>query len=391
MPAHDVAILGGGIAGASLAWHLAHRGLSVLLVEREEHPGYHATGRSAAIFVGSYGGPVARILSRGSRPFLQEPPSGFCDGPLGHNRRLLFLATSGDEAAIAVRRQEIEETGAISHRLTADQLRTIIPILRTDVDWVGLEEEGTFDIDVDHLHQGFLRGAQSGGAVIRTGIVPAFMRRTDGGWTLVLEGATVDVRVLVNAAGAWADAVAVAAGAAPLGLSPRRRSACLVAPPPGLPITDWPMVVDIAERFYFKPEAGKLLISPADATPSPPCDAQPDELDLAIGVDAAQQAIDIPVRRIEHRWAGLRTFSPDGHIVIGHDAVLPDFFWLAGQGGFGIQTAPAAGRVAASLLLGDGIPDDLAALGLTAEAITPRRFAVNPPASRGEGFGEAGR
>jgi D-arginine dehydrogenase len=237
------------------------------------------------------------------------------------------------------------------------------------------------DIDVHALLQGFMRGARAAGATIVTGSPVTRAERRHGIWSIELADGPVTAPVLVNAAGAWADRVATACGAATLGLQPLRRTALLVEMPDGVDIREWPAVLDVDEQFYFKPEAGKLLLSPADETPSSPVDAQSDELDVAVGVERLETALDIEVRRVTHSWAGLRTFSPDRTPVMGFDPKVPGLFWCAGQGGYGIQTSPAMGRLAAALAMGERLPADVAAEGLTAKDLSPNRFTPSAAGS----------
>jgi D-arginine dehydrogenase len=371
----DYLIIGSGIAGASAAFELADHG-SVLLAEREAHHGYHTTGRSAALYAESYGNAPIRALTSASRGFYDAPPAGFAEHPLLTPRGCLHIAAPGQEAELEALRREIAAKGLTIERLTADEVRARVPVLRPEAVSEGLYEPDASDIDVNGLHQGFLRGAKAKGGEALTGAeLTALARNSDGLWQATFgDGSVIVARVVVNAAGAWADEVAKLAGATPVGLTPLRRTAIMIEAPAGWEIDHWPAVIDVAEAFYFKPDAGRLLASPADETPSPPCDAAPEELDIAICVDRIQAAADIPVRRILRSWAGLRTFAPDRTPVIGYDETAPGFFWLAGQGGYGVQTAPAAGRMAAALALGRAMPADLAARGLDAATFAPGRL-----------------
>jgi D-arginine dehydrogenase len=259
-------------------------------------------------------------------------------------------------------------------RLSAGEARARVPILRAGYAAGALWDGGARDIDVDALHQGYLARLRARGGVLCTGARIEALSRTPGGWEARAGDARFAAPVLVNAAGAWADEVGRRAGAAPLGLVPMRRTAILVDPPPGLSLGGWPLTIDVDERFYFKPEAGKLLASPADETPSPPCDARPEELDVAVAVDRLTQACDLVVHHVPHRWAGLRSFVADRSPVAGFDRRVPGLFWLCGQGGFGIQTAPALARCAAALVLGEPLPPDVVAEGVAAGALAPDRL-----------------
>ncbi len=367
----DFLVIGAGMAGASVAYELAARG-SVLLVEREDQPGVHSTGRSAALFSGIYGNATVRSLSRASRAFLSAPPDGFTAQPLLSRRGCLFAAPAED--APLIDRLQAEE-GAAVRRLSQGEARDLVPILRPEACAAALLERDAFDIDVNALHQGYLGGLRRRGGTMLTGAAPLAPEAQPSSFAMTLGGQEIEANVVINAAGAWADAVGEAFGAAPLGLSPRRRTVVLIEAPDAAGFDRWPCVIDAAESYYFKPDAGRLLVSPADETPSPPCDAQPEEYDIALAVDRFEKATTHPVRRISHRWAGLRTFASDRTPVCGFDPVVPRFFWLAGQGGYGIQTAPAMAMLAAALASGAAPPAALGEHGVEPAALTPARFA----------------
>jgi D-arginine dehydrogenase len=346
----DIAIVGAGIAGASLAAELAPHA-RVLLLEAEDRPGYHATGRSAAFWAETYGGPLIQPLTSASGPWLAE--HGFL-----HPRGALTLARAGDEAELERYVARFVAAGVRIERLGRPELEAAIHGLRPG--WVlGVSEPTCQDIDVGGLHGWYLAEAQRGGVELRcrAGLVEA---ASDHGWRLrTTDGAAITCDTLVNAAGAWADPVAELAGARPLGIVPLRRTVAQLAVAPPAPPT-LPLVLDLAGTFYFKPESGRLWLSPHDETPCLPCDAAPEELDVAIAIDRFEQVVDWRVERVEHKWAGLRSFAPDRLPVYGPDPRRPGFFWFAAQGGFGIQTAPAAARLGAQILLGIA-PDDLTA------------------------------
>jgi D-arginine dehydrogenase len=270
--------------------------------------------------------------------------------------------------------------------LDAAAMRRLVPVLRADYGAAAILDSGVMDVDVHALHQGFLRGAKAAGATLVTNAEILRLIRRGPVWTAETAAGSFTAGVIVNAAGAWADAVAALAGARTVGLAPLRRTAMLLDPPAGMIVDRWPAVIDVDERFYFKPDAGKLLASPADETPSPPCDARPEEIDLALGIDRVQRAADIPVARIARSWAGLRSFVADRSPVIGFDAEAPAFFWLAGQGGYGIQTAPALSLLAAALARGESVPSGLVAFGITTSRLSPDRRELSPP-SRPETLG----
>lgn len=374
MDSFDVVIAGAGIAGASLAFFLSGR-RSVLLLEREPQPGYHATGRSAAMFMESYGPPQVRALTRASRAFYEDPPPGFSAQPVLHPRGVLYVAFEGQQALLAQMEAGLLAEGQAVHRLDAQAARQRVPALREHGLLGAIAEPHAQDIDVHALHQGFLRGARARRALLRCGAHVESARHDGRQWTVSISGgAEVRAGVLVNAAGAWADDLALACSVAPMGLQPRRRSAFTFDVPAGMDVSAWPTVVGIAEDWYFKPDAGRLLGSPANADPVPPQDVQPEELDIALGIHRIEQATLLTVRRPASTWAGLRTFAPDGELVVGFDPAGPAFFWLAGQGGYGIQSAAGCGELAAALLCGDPLPDGLRAHGVDPAAVSPARL-----------------
>ncbi|MQX36132.1 NAD(P)/FAD-dependent oxidoreductase [Roseospira navarrensis] len=383
----DILILGAGMAGASVGYALAGRGVSVLLLEREDQPGYHSTGRSAALFSETYGPPLVRRLSAASRAFLDAPPDGFTEVPLLTPRGLLAMGLPGQDEAIDALVDEAcagGGPGTMEH-LDAAALLEAVPILRPGVFTSGALEPGARDMDVDALHTGFLKGLRRMGGRVLAGAEAAALSHAGGVWRVATRGGAVcEAPVVVNAAGAWADEVAGLAGVRPLGLTPKRRTALLVDAPAGASVAGWPMTGDLDDTVYFKPDAGRLLLSPADATPVPPQDVQPELEDVAVAVDRFQRITTHTVERPRATWAGLRSFVPDGVPVAGF-APEPDaggasgFFWLAGQGGYGIQTAVGLARAAAALALGEALPDDVAAKGVTAAALAPERPTLSVP------------
>jgi D-arginine dehydrogenase len=362
----DVVVIGAGMAGASIAAFLSeHR--RVALVEAEEAAGYHTTGRSAALWTANYGPPDVRLLTHLSRDFFEAPPDGFASVPLMKPRLVLFLAT---EAQIPELDQALAG-GFGLRRVTVADAETMLPALRKGYAAAAAVEEDAFDMDVSAIHQGFLRQLRSRNGVLALRHRAAGIARHGDAWHVeTSSGAVFEAGIVVNAAGAWGDEVALQANVAPLGLIPKRRTAAIVDPSPWN-AEQWPMVLDVSENWYARPEARtRLMVSPADETPTYPHDVQPEEIDIAIGIDRMRQALDIQVRRIEHSWAGLRTFTPDGSLAFGWDRDQEGFFWCVGQGGYGIQTAPAAGRLAAALVLGHNPGDAAAAVA----AIDPGRF-----------------
>ncbi|HEX3367777.1 FAD-binding oxidoreductase [Phenylobacterium sp.] len=367
MPAFDFLIIGSGMAGAGAAYELADGG-RVLLLEREEAHGHHTTGRSAALFMESYGNDVIRGLTRASRAFFEAPPEGFTDYPLLTPRGCLHLARPDQIEALA-------GVPGVVGPLDKAAVLAMVPALREGYVGAGLYEADAMDADVAGLHQGFLKGAKTRGAEIRLNAeVTGIARHGDGFVVTVASGESFEAAVVVNAAGAWADVVGRMAGATPIGLRPMRRTAVIVDAPEGLDIRSWPAVIDVDEQFYFKPDAGRILASPADETPAEPHDAWADDMDVAICIERVQEAADIPVRRIVRSWAGLRSFVADRSPVIGYDDAAPGFFWLAGQGGYGVQTAPAAARAAAALARRRDLPADIVGEGVTAQSLSPGRL-----------------
>jgi D-arginine dehydrogenase len=363
----DIAVIGAGMAGATAAAFLsAHK--RVALIEAEEVAGYHTTGRSAAIWIQNYGPPDVRELTRLSRPFYEAPPAGFTDIPLIRRRPVLLLATDAQMPDL----DDAIAAGQGIRRVTIEAAHVLVPALRPGYLAAAALEDDAFDMDVAAIHQGFLRMLRANSGVLELRSRAGRIERRAGVWEVeTASGAIFRAPVVVNAAGAWGDDVAALAGVVPLGLQPCRRTAAIVDPSP-FDVTDWPMIVDVAEQWYARPEARtRLMVSPADATPTHPHDVRPEEIDVAIGIDRMQQALDIPVRRVEHSWAGLRTFTPDGSLAFGWDPRAAGFFWCVGQGGYGIQTAPAAGRLVADLVLGREARDAAA----LATAIAPGRFS----------------
>ncbi|MFO1338599.1 MAG: FAD-binding oxidoreductase [Burkholderiaceae bacterium] len=369
----DFIVIGAGIAGASAAAWLA-QSARVAVLEAEPQAGYHATGRSAALYSAIYGNETIRALTRASQGFFHAPPPGMAAVPLLRRRDTLFLVGPGQQAQAEhfLAAADIRER---TRALGADEVLARVPVVQRERVAGAVLDEGSADIDVDALHQGFLRQARAAGAELRLASGLRALERDGAGWLAhTADGGGWRAPVVVNAAGAWADGVAALAGVAPVPLQPLRRTAVLVDVPLGLDASAWPAVVAIDESQYFKPDAGLLLISAADETPSPPCDAQPEELDVAVAVARFETLTGRPVARVRHRWAGLRVFSPDRTPVVGFEPAVPGFFWCAGQGGYGIQTSPALGRAAATLALGRALPQDLADLGVDARQLSPRRF-----------------
>jgi D-arginine dehydrogenase len=363
----DAIVIGAGMAGATAGANLAARGLRVALLEAEESAGYHSTGRSAALWILNYGSPDARLLTGASRTFFEAPPDGFAEVALIARRPVVTLAPEAEVPALE--RLVAEGTGV--ERIGVAEVAAMVPALRPGYAAAACIERDAFDIDVAALHGGFLRGLRAAGGTLALRHRAGRIGRGGGGWTAeTLEGVRFAAPVLVDAAGAWGDEVAAIAGVTPIGLQPKRRTA-LILDPGEHDCSGWPLLGDVGHSWYVRPEARrKLMVSPADETDIHAHDVQPEELDVAVAVERMQAALDIPVRRVEHRWAGLRSFTPDRGLAIGEDAEAPGFFWMVGQGGYGIQTAPAAGRLLAALVARD-VPAELAAI---APLVDPNRF-----------------
>lgn len=365
MSRYDIVIIGAGIAGASLAAQVAPHA-RVLMLEAEDQPGYHATGRSAAFWSETYGGPDIQPLSRASHPFLSAPTPEMGGESFLSPRGELFIATREDRGVLD---RFVAEFAAAGVKLTQADPAAHCPGLRPE--WTeGLWDPTCSDIDVARLHAAYLAAARRAGADLVCGAAVAAANR-DGDWRIETGAGRFEGEVLVNAAGAWADPVATLAGVPAIGMTPLRRTMVQLRVDP--PATSaLPLVHDARDRFYFKPEAGRLWLSPHDETPSDPCDAAPEELDVAIAIDKLQSAVDWRIEAVERKWAGLRSFAPDRKPVYGFDPAIPGFFWCAGQGGFGIQTSPAASMLAASMLL--GVAPDPAIAHIDPATYSIRRF-----------------
>lgn len=370
----DVVVIGAGIAGASVAALLAPH-CRVAVIERENQPGYHATGRSAALFSTIYGNAAVRALSRASRDFLYSPTAGFSDTPLVQPRGTLYIARA-DQCQVLQAYAALPDVASAVHAVGPAQAQQLSPLLRPGYVQAALLEPDAVDIDVHALHQGYLRRLRQAGGTLQLDCGVTALRRQHAGWRVSAGEREFDAGVVVNAAGAWADALALLAGTASAGVQPLRRTALLVDAPAQIDTAAAPLTIDIDEQFYFKPDAGRVLLSPADETPSAACDAVPEDWDLAVAVDRIEQATQLDVRRVVRSWAGLRSFAPDRTPVVGFDVAAPGFFWLAGQGGYGLQTAPALAALAAAQILGQPLPEALRAAGVDAAALDPQRPAL---------------
>ena len=373
MQSTDVLIIGAGIAGASAAYFLAPH-CSVLVLEREAQPGYHATGRSAAMYSETYGNATVRAITTASKPFYFTPPPGFADYPLVTPRGALTVGTAADHDPLRALWQDMCALVPNVQWWTQDQILQRVPVLRPELAHCGVFEPDAMDMDVHAIHQGFLRGAKAAGAQLVCGAGVHAVQREGGGWRVDTAAGSIFAPTVVNAAGAWCDEVAQLAGVATVGLVPKRRTAFTTEAPAGCDISAWPLVIDAQESFYFKPDAGVLLMSPANEDAVSPQDVQPEELDIAIAVDRIETATTLQIRQVRRKWAGLRSFLADKTPVVGFAPDAPGFFWLAGQGGYGIQTAPAMGQLAAALVRGLPVPAPMVTLGVRAEDLSAGRL-----------------
>ncbi|MCF8197951.1 MAG: FAD-binding oxidoreductase [Sulfuritalea sp.] len=372
----DFIVIGGGIAGASAAYWLAPYG-RVVVLERESQPGYHSTGRSAALYAQSYGTPLVRAVTRASRPFYESPPPGFAEHPILSPRGVMFIGEHGQQDMLEAMLKELSAVDADIQAIDGAEVCRRVPVIKPE--WVvgAVLDQKSMDMDVNELHQGYLRGVRRQGGEIIGDADVCEMSRRDGDWQIrTTGGGSYSAPVVANAAGAWCDAIAELAGVSTIGLVPKRRTAFTFHPPSELDIHSWPAVVGVDESFYFKPDAGMLLGSPANADPVPPHDVQAEELDVATGIYHIEAATTLQIRRPARVWAGLRSFVSDGDLVAGFDTSASGFFWIAAQGGYGIQSANAMGRLSAALMRGEAIPEDITSEGVSVEALSPGRLRM---------------
>lgn len=370
----DYLIIGGGIAGASAGYWLSHHA-RVIVLERESMPGYHSTGRSAALYIAAYGTSQVRALTLGSRAFFDQPPAGFAEHPLLTPRGELLVDLIGDPDEL--QRQYLSARALVpeTRLLDVEESMAMMPILRREKVHGGIYDPSVCDIDTDALYQGYLRGIRRNGGEIHTDSeVQKLTRDAQGLWQVRTAQQHFSAPVILNAAGAWADHIGELAGAQKIGLQPKRRSAFVFAPPAELNIHAWPELAALDGSFYMKPDAGMFLGSPANADPVEPHDVQPEELDIATGIYHIEEATTLSIRRPARTWAGLRSFVSDGDLVCGFDPQVEGLFWIAAQGGYGIQTSPAMGQASAALVRGKPLPDALAAFGLTKAMLSPHRL-----------------
>jgi D-arginine dehydrogenase len=369
MHSFDIIVIGAGIAGASVAAHLAKEA-RVCILEMEDRAGYHTTGRSAASYEPNYGPPPMLAFTRASDAFFRNPPQGFADASLLTPRTSMFFVPAGQETAgEALLSKSVSLKEISEHRATE-----LYPVLRPGYANRIFLDMHTADIDVDLLHRGYLKLFRSAGGTLVLDAATERMERSSGTWTVQTKADTFAAPLVINAAGAWGDEIARMAGVKIVGLQPKRRSIGIIPEPDRTGVAAWPMVTDVGETWYSKPQSGKLMVSSADATPVEPHDAYADDMAIAEGIERMINATTLEIDRLEHSWGGLRTFAPDGNPVIGYDLSTEGFFWLVGQGGYGIQSAPALSVTAAELALRRTIPKHLLDRGLESHAISPERF-----------------
>lgn len=373
----DVIVIGGGMAGISVAYELAatHR---VVVTEAEAQLAAHSTGRSAAILIPSYGSETARPLTVASQAFLLDPPPGFTDMPFMSNRGALWIARPDQATSLEPVAAAAEEAGTQAIPLSAEEAVEMVPVLRPDRLHGALWEPDALDMDVAAIHQSYVRGLRQRKGEVVTSAPVSRIQRQGSAWVVEAGDHELTASILVNATGAWGDVIARLAGVTPVGLQPMRRTAFMVGGKDEW--VKWPMVIDADHEFYFKPDGPQLLCSPADETPTDPGDARPDPLDVALAIERINEATTLEIRSVRSEWAGLRTFAPDRSLVIGPDPEVPEFVWMVGQGGTGIQAAPATAQLTAALVRGEGMPGHIAEAGLDLSAVSPDR----PSLSSGE-------
>ena len=371
MSSSDIIVIGGGIAGLSAASVLSAHA-KVIVLEAEEAVGYHSSGRSATMLHYALGDPLVRALTLASRPFFEAPPRGFTDAPLGHRMPVLIHAREDELAELDQQHADIAPFARLE-RVGEDGVLELCPAIRTGEGGAvaGLVDRNGIRLDPHALLQGHARALRRKGGEIVTGARIGGLHRAGGGWTVTSEtGQTYSAPTVINAAGAWADAVADLAGIGRIGLMPLRRTIITFDGPEGADLSGWPFAKTVGDELYFAPESGRLFASPMDEVPTDPCDAQPDEYEVALAAHRVEARTTMKVGRIHSRWAGLRTFAPDRHLVAGFDPRAEGFFWLAGQGGFGLQTSPAMAVIVESLIAGTPWPIE----AVTASELSPARF-----------------
>lgn len=376
MSHYDVIVIGGGIAGVSIGYELS-KDRSVCLLEMESTLAFHTTGRSAATFLETYGGPEIRALTTGSRSFFENPPEYF-EAALMSPRPLLQFAKAGRGQVIADLHADVLPLVPDAELLSPEDVAKVFPLVRPGYVDAGMYEPGAMELDVHGLHQGYAKGLRAQkGEIVKSAPVVALTHSGDRWTVTTADGAEHTATAVVNAAGAWGDVVGEMAGAKSVGLMPLLRSIFMVSSPSGAETKDLPIFWDIDQSFYIKPEGEQFLCSPADETPTPPSDVSADMLEIARAIDEINAATTLNAKSVSSSWGGLRSFVPDRNFVVGPDADLPGFFWFVGQGGYGIQTSPASAMVGAALVRGEDIPADLSARGLDVAKLAPNRPGIS--------------
>ena len=368
----DIIVVGAGIAGLSAAAELVtDRHQQVIVLEAEEHIGYHASGRSASFFATAYGNDTVRAITACCETFLRSPPKELTEVELLRPRDYILMARADQQQALA---REAERMASKPTTIDATTICQRVPIIRPDYPESGLLVSNGGDLDADALLQGYLRQFKRHGGKMATSTRVSSLHRRDNVWQVSTDKGKFSAPLIVNAAGAWADRLGKMAALGSLDISPKKRTACLLKLPPQFTLDDWPMVTDVDEQFYFKPDAGMIMLSPCDETDSEAADVYADELDVAIAADRFQQATTVEVRRIQHSWAGLRTFAADRTPVVGFDPRTEGLFWLAGQGGYGVQIAPALAQLTRYLVTGHSLPRHYQVLTSLIDKLAPERL-----------------
>lgn len=368
-------VIGGGIAGVSGAYHLARSGVEVTVLEQEATLAFHSTGRSAALYFEKYGAEPNRALTKSSRAFFENPPVGLLDHLVLASRGVLWVGRPDQIVALRELVAGLDSSDP-ARWLDPDEAIALIPVLRRDLLGGAVWEPEALDLDVAAIHQGFVRGLRAAGASIEASCRVSTLKHRNGRWLVGAGGRQFEADVVVNAAGAWCDRVGALAGAITIGLTPMRRTAFMV--PGNDAWSSWPLVCNIDNEFYIRPDGSQLLCSLAEENPTEPCDARPEQVDIALAIDRINTHTTLDIRVVRSSWTGLRSFVADRAMVIGFDPVVPSFFWLAGQGGTGIQTAPAAGELTAALITTGEPPERLLEFGVDTAALSPGRLVAQP-------------
>ncbi len=369
----DFLIIGAGIAGASCGYWLS-RDRSVILLEMESQPGYHTTGRSVAVYTEAYGPRTIRALAKAGHDFFTNPPAGFSEAALCRPQGLFFVARDDQLDSLGRALAAVQELSPNIAMITAEQAVAQLPVLRQDYLGAAFLDPNAMSLDVNAIHQGFIRGMKANGGEIVCDAEASHLEHKKGKWQVTTKQGVFAAPSVINAAGAWADVIAARAGVRAVGLQPKRRTVIAFVPPNVALADGWPVVIDTDEEFIFKIDAGTVLGSPGDETPVPPQDVQPEEIDIAIAVDRLERATTMKIERLQRSWAGLRSFVADKVPVAGYTPGLEGFFWCVGQGGYGIETSNGMGRASAALARGESLPADIAALGVTEADLAPQRL-----------------